>query len=59
MVLFLSQGFLLMSFSRMVSMVLFLRGVDPILDNGYGIQGQNYAALLQGSEISSGLHKRI
>ena len=37
MVLFLSQGFLLMSFSRMVSMVLFLRGVDPILDNGYGI----------------------
>ena len=26
--------FLLMSFSRMVSMVLVLRGVGPILDNG-------------------------
>ena len=29
--------FLLMSFSRMVSMVLVLRRVDPILGNGYGI----------------------
>ena len=29
--------FQLMSFSRMVSMVLFLRGVGPILGNGYGI----------------------
>ena len=27
----------LMSFSRMMSMVLVLRGVDPILGNGYGI----------------------
>ena len=29
--------FLLMSFSRMVSMVLVLRRVGPILVNGYGI----------------------
>ena len=29
--------FLLMSFSRMVSMVLVLKGVDPILGNGNGI----------------------
>ena len=28
---------LLMTFTRMVSMVLVLRGVDPILSNGYGI----------------------
>ena len=27
----------LMSFSRMMSMVLVLRGIDPILGNGYGI----------------------
>ena len=29
--------FLLMPFSRMVSMVLVLKGVDPILGNGNGI----------------------
>ena len=29
--------FLLISFSRMVNMVLVLRGVGPILGNGYGI----------------------
>ena len=29
--------FLLMSFSRMVSVVLVLSGVGPILGNGYGI----------------------
>ena len=29
--------FLLMSFSRLVSMVLVLRGAGPILGNGYGI----------------------
>ena len=29
--------FLLMSFSRLVSMVLVLSGVGPILGNGYGI----------------------
>ena len=45
---------LLISFSRMVSMVLFLRGVG----NGYGIYRQNYVALLQGSEMSAGLHCR-
>ena len=29
--------FLLISFSRMVNMVLVLRGVGPTLGNGYGI----------------------
>ena len=29
--------FLLMTFTRMVSMVLVLMGVGPILDNRYGI----------------------
>ena len=29
--------FLLMTFTRIVSMVLVLMGVDPILGNGYGI----------------------
>ena len=29
--------FLLMTFTRMVSMVLVLMGVGPILGNGYGI----------------------
>ena len=43
-----------MPFSRIVSMVLVLRGICPILGNGYGIERQNYAALLQGSEISLG-----
>ena len=37
----------------MVSMVLVLRGVDAILGNGYVIQGQNYIAWLQGSEMSA------
>ena len=44
--------FLLMSFSCMVSIALVLRGVGPILGNGYGILGQNDAALLQGSQMS-------
>ena len=39
-------------------MVLVLWGVGPILENGYGILGQNYVALLQGSTISAGLHSR-
>ena len=30
----------------MVTMVLVQWGVDAILGNGYGIQGQNYVALL-------------
>ena len=34
-------------------------GVGTILGNGYGIQGQNYVALLQGSEMSAGFHYRI
>ena len=49
---------LLMSFSRMVSMVLFLRGVGSILGNEFGIEGQNYVVLLQGSEMSTGIHSR-
>ena len=40
----------------MVIMVLVLMGVGPILGNGYGIYRQYYAVLLQGSEISLGLH---
>ena len=48
--------FLLMSFSRIVNMVLVLRRVGPILGNGYEIQGQEYAALLQGSKTPLGLH---
>ena len=33
-------------------------GVGAILGNGYGIQGQNYVALLQGSERAAGFHRR-
>ena len=29
-----------------------------ILGSGYGIQGQNYVALLQGSEMSAGFHSK-
>ena len=29
-----------------------------ILDNGNGIEEQNYVALLQGSEMSAGMHSR-
>ena len=47
---------LLMNFTRMVSMVLVLRGVGLILGNGYGIYGQYYAALPQGSKMQLGLH---
>ena len=32
--------------------------VNVILENGYGIQGQNYAAFLQGSEKSAEFHSR-
>ena len=45
-------------FLRMVSMVLVMWGVGAILGNGYGIQGLNYLALLQGSEITAGFHYR-
>ena len=37
----------------MVSMILFLWGVDAILGYGYGIYGQNYVVLLQRSEMSA------
>ena len=49
---------LLTFFSRMVSMVLVLWGVGTILGNGYEIQGRNYVALLQGSEISTEYQSR-
>ena len=39
-------------------MVLVLWAVNAILGNGYGIQGQNYVALLQGSEMTAGFHFR-
>ena len=35
-------------------MVLLLLGADAILGEGYGIQGQKYVTLLQGSEMSAG-----
>ena len=35
-------------------MVLVLCGVGAILRERYGFRGQNYVALLQGSEIPSG-----
>ena len=35
-------------------MVLVPLEVAAILGNGYGIQGQNYVALLLGSEMSAG-----
>ena len=45
-------------FLHMVNMVLVLWGVSAILGNGYGIQGHNYVALLQGSKITAGFHYR-
>ena len=42
------------AYLRMVSMVLVPLEVAAILGNGYGIQGQNYVALLLGSEMSAG-----
>ena len=43
-------------FSQMVSMILVLWGIGAILENGYGSQGQNYVALLQGSKMSAGFY---
>ena len=40
------------------SMVNILWGVDAVLGNEYGIQEQNYVALLQGSEKSAEFHSR-
>ena len=48
----------LLTFFRMVSMVLVLCEVAAILGNGYRIQGQNYVALLQGNEMAAGFHFR-
>ena len=33
-------------------------GGSAILGNGYGVQGQNYVVLLQGSEVPAGFHYR-
>ena len=40
----------------MHGMILVLWGVGAILGNGYGIQGQNYVAMFQRSEMSAGFH---
>ena len=45
-------------FLRMVSMALDPWGFGAILGNRYGIQGENYVALLQGSKITEGFHYR-
>ena len=45
-------------FLRMVSMALVLWGIGATLENGYGIQRQNYVAFLLGSEMSAGFHYR-
>ena len=42
----------------MVSMALVLWGVSDILGNRYEIQGQNFAALLLGSDISTRFYYR-
>ena len=39
-------------------MVLVLWKVGDILENGYGILGQNYVALLQGSGMAARFHSR-
>ena len=43
---------------HMMSTVLVLWEVGAILLNGYGIQGQNYVSLLQGSGMPAGFHTR-
>ena len=40
----------------MHGMILVLWGVVAILGSGYEIQGQNYVAMFQRSEMSSGFH---
>ena len=42
----------------MVNTVLVSWGVGAFLGNEYGIQGQNYVALLQESEITAGFYYR-
>ena len=39
-------------------MVLLLCGVDAILQNGCGIEGQNYVVSLQESKMTAGYHYR-
>ena len=45
---------MLMVFFTCDGLDLVLWGVGPILKNGCGHWGQNYVALLQGSEMSAG-----
>ena len=47
-----------LSLLHMVSMALVLWAVGAILRDEYGIQRQNYIALLLWSEISVGFHYR-
>ena len=42
----------------MHGMVLVLWEVEAILGNGYGIQGQNYVAFIQGSGMPAGFLSR-
>ena len=42
----------------MMIMILVLWGVGAILENGCGIQGLNYVALLRGNEMTVGFHYR-
>ena len=44
--------------SHMLRIVLVLWEVGAILGNGYTIRGNNYAAVLQGGEMSVGVHTR-
>ena len=45
---------LLAFFTQGMALVLWEVGAFP--GNGYGIQGQNYVALLQQNEMSTGFH---
>ena len=49
---------LLTFLSCIVSMVLVLCEFGVILGDGYGIEGQNYVALLQGSGMPAGFYSR-
>ena len=42
----------------MMIMILVLWGVGAILENGCGIQGLNYVALLRGNEMTVGFYYR-
>ena len=45
-------------FQGMVSAVYVLLGVEAVLLDGHGIQGENYVALLPGSRMSGRCHYR-